>query len=48
MITNKNYTDFFYTNDTFAKAAKISLQEINDLEKEFLYHIDFNLQVDGQ
>jgi hypothetical protein len=45
LITHKFYTDLFFCNSLFAALTNLSLQEINDIEIEFLYQIDFNLTV---
>jgi hypothetical protein len=38
--------DDFYSNTYYAKVGGISLQEINNLENEFLTLINFNLWID--
>jgi hypothetical protein len=38
--------DDFYSNTYYAKVGGISLQEINNLESEFLSLINFNLWID--
>ena len=48
MMINKFYTDFFYLNSTFAQWSGISLKEINELDEEFLYIIDFNLNITAE
>ena len=46
MIVHKYYTDHFYLNSSFAQFAGLTIQEINLLEQEFLYLIDFKLSID--
>ena len=46
MMVNKYYTDHFVSNVMIAELSHLSLQELNQLEKEFLYLIDFKLSVD--
>jgi hypothetical protein len=38
--------DDFYSNTYYAKVGGITLQEINNLENEFLTLINFNLWID--
>lgn len=40
--------DDFYSNTYYAKVGGISLQEINNLESEFLNLIKFNLWIDSE
>ena len=47
LVTHKYFTDFFYLNSDISKAGGVSLQELNQLEEEFLELIDFNLSVEG-
>ena len=41
MIAEKFYNDIYYDNLYFSKIGGISLREINKLEKEFLFLINY-------
>jgi len=43
MIAVKYCNDIYYDNKMFSKIGGVSLQQINRLEKEFLYLISYNL-----
>lgn len=45
LVATKMYEDLFYNNLYWAKKTNISLQELNELEIEFLYAIKFDLVV---
>jgi hypothetical protein len=38
MMAAKYYDDRYYNNEYYAKVGGISNNEINSLEREFLYH----------
>jgi len=46
LLSIKYNEDDFYSNAYYAKVGGISLQEINNLESEFLSLIKFNLWID--
>lgn len=43
MISIKFLEDKYYKNDYYAKVGGIALKELNNLEKEFLFLINFKL-----
>jgi len=45
LITHKFYTDSNYSNKFFGSLCNISLEEMNSLERQFLFLIDFNILV---
>lgn len=44
-LANKYNDDNFYKNSYFAKIGGISCNELNELEKEYLFLLNFNLYV---
>ena len=46
LLAIKYNEDDFYSNTYYAKVGGINLQEINNLESEFLSLINFNLWID--
>ena len=40
--------DKYYKNDYYAKVGGIKINEMNNLEKEFLFLINFDLYVDSK
>ncbi|KAF8168524.1 cyclin-domain-containing protein [Crassisporium funariophilum] len=46
MMANKFLDDNTYTNKTWSEVSGIELEEINRMEREFLFGVDFNLYVD--
>ncbi|EGR33397.1 n-terminal domain protein [Ichthyophthirius multifiliis] len=45
MISIKFYEDKYYNNEYYAKIGGISLQEVNQLERDFLQLINFRLYI---
>jgi len=48
VISIKFLDDKYYKNDYYAKVGGVSLQEMNRMEKEFLFFIGFKLFVEDQ
>ena len=48
MLVNKFYSDNFYLNSVFSSYSGIPLAELNALEREFLYLIDFDLSINAR
>lgn len=46
MLAAKFYDDRYYSNEYYARIGGISKKEINQLEIEFLNHVNFTLYVD--
>lgn len=46
MVSAKFYDDRFFQNVYYAKVAGISHDEFNNLEREFLFLLDFKLLID--
>ena len=47
-IAHKYYDDIYYNNRVIAELGGISVQELNQLEVEFLSKINFNIHVEGE
>jgi len=45
MLASKYSNDFFYNNSYYAKVGGVPVKELNSLEIEFLYLLNFNLYV---
>ncbi|KAK9700669.1 hypothetical protein K7432_012083 [Basidiobolus ranarum] len=45
ILAHKLLEDYTYTNQTWSQIARIPLEEINHMEREFLISIQFNLHV---
>ena len=45
MLAAKTYDDHFYTNSHYARVGGVPVEELNSLEIEFLFNIDFSLYV---
>jgi len=45
LSVHKNYTDFFYNNSYISQILEMSLQEINQIELDFLSGLDFGVTV---
>ena len=48
MTSIKFLEDKYYKNEYYAKVGGVSLKELNCLEVEFLYLIDFNLFINEE
>ena len=46
LVVHKFYTDLNYCNSYFAEITGWSLESVNQMERQFLYIIDFDLVVD--
>ena len=42
---NKFYSDNYYHNSYFADITGLSLDQVNSMERQFLYIIDYNLVI---
>lgn len=45
VLASKFASDFFYSNKFYAKIGGVTLKELNALEREFLYLLDFSLSI---
>ena len=45
VLAAKTYDDHFYTNSHYARVGGVPVEELNSLEIEFLFNIDFSLYV---
>ena len=48
IVSIKFNDDVFFNNEFYSKVAGISCLEINNLEKEFLKMIDFNIHIEDE
>ena len=48
IVAIKFQEDRYYNNDYYAKVGGVSLKEINRMEKEFLYLINFRLLIEEE
>ena len=48
IVAIKYIDDKFYKNDYYAKVGGVTLSEMNNMEKSFVFHLNFKLYIESE